>query len=117
MKRILVVDDGVFMRSLIKKMLIANGYEIAGEAEDGESAVERYRELRPDIVTMDITMPKQDGVYALEQIMSIDPSAAVVMVSALGQEENVKRAIRAGAKGFVVKPFNEATIMSVLSSI
>ena len=117
MKRILVVDDGLFMRSLIKKMLIANGYEIAGEAEDGEAAVERYRELHPDIVTMDITMPKQDGVYALEQILSFDPNASVVMVSSLGQEENVKRAIRVGAKGFVVKPFNEATIMSVINNI
>lgn len=117
MKRVLVVDDGLFMRSLIKKILVSNGYEVIGEAEDGISAVEKYLELKPDLVTMDITMPNRDGVCSLSEIMQHDPNASVVMVSSLGQDENIKRAISNGAKGFIVKPFNESTFMSVLSSL
>lgn len=113
--KVLIIDDGVFMRSLIKRMLEANGFEIVGEAEDGVAGVARYEELKPDLVTLDITMPRQDGVTTLDKIIESDPDATVVMVSSLGQEENVKNAIRLGAKGFVVKPFTESTLISVLN--
>ncbi len=114
MKRVLVVDDGAFMRSMIKGMLTKHGYEIVGEAEDGLQSLEKYKELKPDLVTMDITMPNMNGIDALKNIMQIDPEANVVMVSAMGQEVYVKEAIRSGAKSFVVKPFDENTLMSVI---
>ncbi len=114
MKRVLIVDDGAFMRTLIKNMLSKNGYEIVGEAEDGVQGVEKYEQLKPDLVTMDITMPNMNGIDALKAIMAKDPEATVVMVSAMGQEVYVKEAIRSGAKSFVVKPFDETTLMSVI---
>lgn len=114
MKRVLVVDDGAFMRKLIGGMLAKNGYTIAGEAEDGAQSVEMYRELKPDLVTMDITMPNMNGIDALKEIMKVDIQATVVMVSAMGQESYVKEAIQSGAKSFVVKPFDEITLMSVI---
>ena len=117
MKRVLIVDDGLFMRVLIRGMLQKNGYEIIGEAEDGAVAVEKYKELNPDLVTMDITMPNKNGLDALREILEINPDAAVVMVSAMGQESFVKEAIIIGAKGFVVKPFDESGLISVLESI
>lgn len=117
MKRVLVVDDGPFMRTLIKGILTRNGYEIAGEAEDGVQGVDLYRELKPDLVTMDITMPNMNGLDALKNIIAQDPEASVVMVSAMGQEVYVKEAIRSGAKSFVVKPFDETTLMSVIEGI
>ena len=117
MKKVLIVDDGAFMRVLIKGMLGNNGYEIAGEAEDGNVAVEKYKELKPDLVTMDITMPNKDGITALKEIMEIDPDANVVMVSAMGQEQFVKEAIMSGARGFVVKPFDESGLVSVIEGI
>ena len=117
MKRVLIVDDGAFMRLLIRGMLDKNGYEIAGEAENGAIAVEKYTELKPDLVTMDITMPIKDGLSALRDIMEIDPEANVVMVSAMGQDSSVKEAIMSGAKGFVVKPFDESGFISVLNTV
>ena len=116
-KRVLIVDDGAFMRVLLKGMLTKNGYEVAGEAEDGLIAIDKYRELRPDIVTMDITMPNMDGIDALREIMAFDENANVVMVSAMGQEENIKAAITLGAKSFIAKPFDESIIMAILESI
>lgn len=117
MKRVLIVDDAAFMRMSIKNMLEKHGFEIAGEAENGLMAIEKYNELQPDVVTMDITMPEMDGLQALREIKKIDKSASIVMVSALGQEARMKEAIIYGAKGFIVKPFKEEMIVSALSKL
>ena len=117
MKKVLVVDDAAFMRVSIKNMLTKNGYEVVGEAENGEIAVQKYKELQPDIVTMDITMPEKDGLAALKEILASNPGANVVMVSAMGQEGMVREAIISGAKGFIVKPFKEDVIVSALNGI
>jgi two-component system chemotaxis response regulator CheY len=105
MARVLVVDDAIFMRKMVSDALTKQGHEVIGEASNGAEAVIRYSELKPDVMTLDITMPEKDGVEALRDIMSSDPSARVVMCSALGQESKVLEAIKAGAKDFVVKPF------------
>ena len=117
LKRVLIVDDGVFMRILIKGMLEKNGYEIIGEAEDGEIGVEKYKELKPDLVTLDITMPNKDGISALKDILAFDAEANVLMVSAMGQEDFVKEALLCGAKGFVVKPFDEDALLGAIENI
>ena len=115
MKKVLVVDDAAFMRITIKNMLSKNGFEIAGEAENGMQAIQKCNELQPDIITMDITMPEVSGIDALKEIMKIRPGTIVIMVSAMGQEGMVKEAVMFGAKGFVVKPFKEEIIMAALS--
>ncbi len=112
MKRVMIVDDAAFMRISIKNTLTKNQYEVVGECENGKVAVTKYMELKPDIVTMDITMPEMDGLEALKAIMKIDPGAKVVMVSAMGQEAMVRDAVMSGAKGFIVKPFKEDVILS-----
>ena len=117
MKRVLIVDDAAFMRMTIKNMLANYEYEIVGEAENGLEAVEKYKQLSPDIVTMDITMPELDGIQALRMIKEINPAASVVMISALGQESKMKEAIIYGAKGFIVKPFKEEILLSALSKL
>src|SRR3712207_2789251 len=117
MKRVLIVDDAAFMRMSIRKMLEENGFEIVGEAENGLMAIEKYQELQPEVVTMDITMPEMDGLEALRQIKKIDPAASIVMVSSLGQEARMKEAIIYGAKGFIVKPFKEEIIVSALAKL
>jgi two-component system chemotaxis response regulator CheY len=117
MKKVLVVDDAAFMRVSIKNMLSRNDYEIVGEAENGKIAITKYQELNPDIVTMDITMPEMDGLASLKEILSINPAANVIMVSAMGQESMVREAVLAGAKGFIVKPFKEDIILSALQSL
>ena len=117
MPRVLIVDDAAFMRISIKNMLTKNGYEVVGEAENGKIGVEKYKELSPDIVTMDITMPELSGLDALKEIMKIDPNAQVIMVSAMGQEAMVRDAIISGAKGFIVKPFKEDGIISAIKKI
>jgi two-component system, chemotaxis family, chemotaxis protein CheY len=104
MARILVVDDAAFMRVLIRDIVTSRGHQVVGEAGDGAEALERFQELRPDITTLDITMPKRGGLEALEDIMLVDPRARVIMCSALGQESKVVEAIRRGAKDFLVKP-------------
>lgn len=115
MKRILLVDDAAFMRLSLKTMLEKNGFEVVGEAENGLKAIEMFKTLKPDIVTMDITMPQMEGIEALEQIIKIDSNATVIMVSALGQETKVRQAILLGAKGFIVKPFKEDYLLKALS--
>jgi len=115
MKRILVVDDAVFMRLSIKSMLAKHDFDVVGEAENGIKAIEMYKILKPDIVTMDITMPIMEGIEALEEIITFDPKANVIIVSALGQETKVKQAIILGAKGFIVKPFKEDYLIKALS--
>ncbi len=117
MKRVLIVDDAAFMRVSIKNMLSRHNYEIVGEAENGKAAIIKYQELKPDIVTMDITMPEMDGLASLKEILALDPSANVIMVSAMGQESMVREAVLAGAKGFIVKPFKEDTILSALQNL
>lgn len=114
MARILVVDDAAFMRKLVSDALTRGGHEIIGEAGDGVEAVRRYQELRPEVVTLDITMPGLDGLAALEQIVAIDPDARVVMCSALGQESKVLESIRLGAKDFVVKPFDDGRVVGAV---
>ncbi len=116
-KNVLIVDDGAFMRVLIKGMLVKHHYTVVGEAEDGDVGVRLYKELRPDLVTMDITMPTMDGISALKEIIAFDPDANVIMVSAMGQEHNIKEAIKAGARSFLVKPFDESGLISVIESI
>jgi len=117
MARIMIVDDAAFMRITIKNMLKKSSHEVVGEAENGKVAVERYKLLNPDIVTMDITMPEMDGITALKEIIKIDPSAKVIMVSAMGQEAMVREAVMSGAKGFIVKPFKEEGIISAIDKL
>jgi len=117
MAKVLIVDDAAFMRASIKNMLTKNGFEIAGEAENGRVGVEKYKELRPDIVTMDITMPELSGLDALKAIIAFDSHARVVMVSAMGQEAMVRDAIVSGARGFIVKPFKEDGIIAAIKKL
>lgn len=113
-KRVLIVDDAAFMRIKLKDILEKNGYEVAGEAQNGNEAVEKYKEVQPDIVTMDITMPEKDGVEALKEIKAIDKNAIVLMCSAMGQQTMVMDAIRAGAMDFIVKPFDTERVIKAL---
>ncbi len=117
MAKVLIVDDAAFMRISIKNMLTKNGYEVVGEAENGKIGVEKYKELSPDIVTMDITMPEMSGLEALKEIMAANSAAKVIMVSAMGQEAMVREAIMSGAKGFIVKPFKEEGIISAIHKL
>ena len=112
--RILIVDDAAFMRMMIRDILTKNGYEVVGEAQDGAQAVERYKELKPDLVTMDITMPEMDGIQALKEIKKIDAGAKVIMCSAMGQQAMVIDAIQAGAKDFIVKPFQADRVIEAI---
>ncbi|WP_406678135.1 response regulator [Moorella sp. ACPs] len=116
-KRVLVVDDAAFMRMMIKDILLKNGYEIAGEAENGQKAVAMYKELRPDVVTMDITMPEMDGIAAVKAIKQIDPNARIIMCSAMGQQLMVMEAIQAGARDFIVKPFQQDRVLQALEKV
>ncbi|MEA2288865.1 MAG: two-component system, chemotaxis family, chemotaxis protein CheY [Solirubrobacteraceae bacterium] len=116
MARILVADDAVFMRMVVSEAIAQAGHEVVGEARDGVEAVARYEELRPDAVTLDITMPEKDGLTALADIMAADPSARVVMCSALGQESKALQAMRLGAKDFIVKPFAPERVARALAT-
>jgi two-component system chemotaxis response regulator CheY len=117
MKKVLVADDASFMRTSLKMMLERNGYQVVGEAENGLVAVNKYKEFKPDIVTMDITMPICDGIKAVKMIKEFDPSAKIIMISSMGQECFVKDAILAGAKGFIVKPFKEDYVVKALEKL
>ena len=116
-KKILLVDDAAFMRKMIKDTLTKNGYTEVFEAVDGADAVEKYAELAPDLVFMDITMPNMDGLEALKAIRAKDGSANVVMCSAMGQESMVMDAVRSGAKDFIVKPFKPDRVLKTVSTI
>lgn len=113
-KKILICDDAAFMRMMIKDILTKSGYEIAGEAENGKVAVEKYQETKPDLVLMDITMPEMDGIQALKKIKEIDPGATVVMCSAMGQQAMVIESIQTGAKDFIVKPFQADRVVEAV---
>ncbi|MFV1991593.1 MAG: response regulator [Acidimicrobiales bacterium] len=115
MARIMVVDDAAFMRNNLKHILTAAGHEVAVEAVDGEDAVAKYAEVKPDLVTMDITMPNMDGIEALKQIQASDPASKVIMCSAMGQESLVVEAITSGARDFVVKPFQGERVVEAVA--
>lgn len=114
MARVLVVDDAAFMRKVLSDALASGGHEVVGEAGDGDAAIAAYRELQPDLVTLDITMPQKDGIATLRELMELDPTALVVICSALGQETKVLDAIKAGAKDFVVKPFERERLLGAV---
>ena len=116
-KKILICDDTKFMRKVLREILSENGYEIIGEAENGIVAIEKYNQLKPDIVLMDITMPELDGIMALKGIIKMDSEAKVIMCSAMGQEEFVLEAIKNGAKDFVVKPFENQRVLDALEKV
>lgn len=115
-KRILIVDDSYLMREMLRDILAYHGYEVAGEAENGSEAIELYKELKPDLVTMDITMPGLDGIETVKGILSIDPDANIVMVSSAGHDEQVRKALQAGARDYVVKPFPRMRFVSAIDN-
>jgi two-component system chemotaxis response regulator CheY len=115
--RVLVCDDAIFMRTMISDILSGAGYEVVGEAESGVQAIERYRELHPDLVTMDIVMPDMGGIEAVREIIKADPEAKILMCSAMGQQALVVEAIQAGAKDFVVKPFQPSRVLEAVQRV
>ncbi|MHB8418467.1 MAG: response regulator [Myxococcales bacterium] len=116
-KRVLVVDDAIFMRNMIKDIFASGGYEVVGEAANGLEAVERYKELKPDLTTMDIVMPFKSGIEATREIVKLDQRAVILMCSALGQESLVMEAIEAGATDFIVKPFRTDDVLAVAKKV
>ena len=117
MTRVLIVDDASFIRFSLRTILEKNGFEVAGEAENGAVAISKYKQLRPDVVTLDITMPELNGLEALKEITAFDPKAKIVMVSAMGQQSNIKEAILSGAKYFLVKPYKEDQVIETLTKV
>ena len=115
--RILLVDDAQVIRVMLTKILIAAGYEIAGEASNGLEAVEKYKKLNPDLVTMDITMPTMSGIEAVREIKKYDPEAKIIMCSAIGQKSMVIEAIEAGARNYIIKPFEPQKVINVISAV
>ncbi len=117
MSRVLVADDARFMRELIREIIEPEGYEVVGEATDGQEAVELFQKLQPELVTMDVVMPKRSGIDAVKEILGLDPTACVVMVSALGQEALVMEALQAGARDYIVKPFKPDNVLGTLRKV
>ena len=115
--RVLVVDDAIFMRNMIKDIFASGGFEVVGEAANGLEAVEKYKELKPDLTTMDLVMPFKNGIEATREILRVDPKAVVVMCSALGQEALVMEAIEAGAMDFIVKPPRAEDVLAVVKKV
>ena len=114
MARVLVVDDAAFMRKMVSDALTKGGHQVVGEAGNGVEAVAQYQALKPEVTTLDITMPEKDGLAALKEIIALDPAARVIMCSALGQESKVLESIKAGAKDFVVKPFQPDRVIEAV---
>lgn len=117
MARVLIVDDAMFMRMVMKNLLQKHGHTVVGEAENGQKAVELYTKLSPDLVTMDITMPVMDGIQAVKAIKVLDSNAKIIMCSAMGQQRLVVDAIESGAKDFVVKPFQEDRVLEAVNGV
>jgi two-component system chemotaxis response regulator CheY len=117
MKRVLIADDASFMRQMIRDIIEPEGYEVVGEATDGVEVVEKFKQLHPDVVLMDIVMPKRSGIDAVKAIKLEDAGARVVMCSALGQETLVTEAMEAGARGFIVKPFKPDAVLGTLAKV
>lgn len=115
MARVLIVDDAAFMRKMLGDTLAKAGHEIVGEAANGQEGVDQFQSLRPDLTTLDITMPEKDGLTALREILSCDPTARVIMCSALGQESKVLESVKAGARDFIVKPFNADRVVDAVT--
>ena len=116
-KRILIVDDAAFMRMILKDIITKAGYELAGEAQNGQEAIDKYKELKSDFVTMDITMPVMDGIQAIKQIKTIDPNSRVIVCSAMGQQAMVIEAIQSGARDFIVKPFQPNRVIEAIQKL
>lgn len=112
--RILIVDDAPIIRLMLKDILVANGYEVVGEASDGNEGIQKYKELKPDLTTMDITMPEKDGIQALEEILAIDEEAKIIVITAIDQREALMEAIRAGASDYIIKPFETDRVLSAV---
>lgn len=117
MKTVLICDDAAFMRTILKNLVTSNGYQVVGEAENGMHACKMYRQLKPDLVTMDITMPVMDGIAAVKEIIAEFPDANIIMCSAMGQQIMVMEAIQAGAKDFIVKPFQPEKVMMSINKV
>jgi len=113
-KRIIVVDDAPIIRLMLKDILTYNSYEVVAECGNGQEAVDKYQELKPDLMTMDIVMPEKDGIQAMEEILAEDPSAKIVMVTAVDQRDELMRAVRAGAVDYIVKPFENERVLSAV---
>jgi len=114
-KTVLITDDTAFMRMTLRNVIQKNGFTVIGEAADGEDAVAKYKELKPDLVTMDITMPKMDGITAIKEIMKYDSNARIIVCSAMGQKPMVIDALNAGARDFLVKPFDAQRVIEALN--
>ena len=115
--RVLIVDDALFMRNMLRNIFLESGFEVVGEAQNGNEAVEKYGDLGPDLVTMDIVMPEKNGIEALKEILASDPEARVVICSALGQDTLIMEALEAGAKDFIVKPFKPPKVIEVAQKV
>jgi two-component system chemotaxis response regulator CheY len=116
-KKVLIVDDAAFMRMMLRDILTKANYEVVGEAANGQEAVDKYKELHPDFVTMDITMPVKDGIQAIKEIKQFDSNAKIIVCSAMGQQAMVIEAIQAGAKDFIVKPFQPSRVIEALQKL
>ncbi|MDI6601743.1 MAG: response regulator [Thermoanaerobacteraceae bacterium] len=116
-KNIMIVDDAAFMRMMIRDILTKNGYTVVGEADNGATALDKFQELNPDLVIMDITMPEVDGIQAVKEIRKVDPNAKIIMCSAMGQQAMVIEAIQAGARDFIVKPFQAERVIEAVKKI
>lgn len=117
MTKVLIVDDASFMRMSLRTMLQRNGFEVVGEAENGKTAISKYKQFNPNIVTLDITMPDMDGIEVLKEIKKFDSKAKIVMITAMGQESMVRKSILSGAKSFIVKPFKEEQLIETLNKV
>lgn len=117
MPTVLIVDDALFMRVTIGNMLKECGFEVVGESSNGKDAIAQYKQLKPDLVTMDITMPKMTGIEAVKQIISFDPQAKIIMITALGQQKKIMESIDSGAKDFITKPFNPEHLKEVVNNV
>lgn len=117
MTKVLIVDDAAFIRAQMKQLLMQNGYDVVGEAENGKEALEKIRTLSPDIVTLDITMPEMNGIECMAEISKMNNKPSVIMVSAMGQESYIREAVMRGAKGFIVKPYKPEVVLKQLEKL
>jgi len=115
--RVLIVDDALFMRNMLRNIFSESGFDVVGEAQNGVEAIEKYRELSPDLVTMDIVMPEKNGIEALKEIRAVDGGARIIICSALGQETLIMEALEAGARDFIVKPFKPPKVIEVAQKV
>lgn len=115
--KILITDDSAFIRLCLRRIIVEAGYQVAGEAKNGLEALRMYAEIRPDVVTMDITMPEMDGLEAIKMIKSRDPGARIVVISAMGQEEVIREALASGARGYIIKPFDPEKVIREINTV